>query len=236
MKKIISGILALTLTIGCSLPSFAAESKSPEKSQNLNLIEYLEENPVTTEEEFLNIITEHGNDLAISSISNEPKESSNDSTEEFSYFIDEENQMVYTQTLKTSDEVPVTTESRTSRTIWQRKATTEYKGYSVIGIHIYTVTTEGTFQYDKQSYCKAVKSNGYFNPAFLSLWQASAWISDGNYTTSKAYVETYGTANLNLAIAEIIGITVNFQSINYSLELTCDKMGNCHGYYTLKDK
>lgn len=235
MKKLASCILALVLLIGCFVPASAAdiELKTAPNKSDFNLIEYLKNTPVATEAEFLAIISENGGELAISSIQSEATHSTTNETEQFSYFIDEENQTVHTTTINCGEEVLVKPDALTRSTVslWQRTASAEHKAYSVVGIHIYTVSADAIFQYDKQSFCNVIQSHGYFNPAFLSLWSASTWISDGNYSVKKAYSETYGTANLNFGIAEIIGITLNFQTVNYSLQLNCDYTGDCTGYY-----
>ena len=231
MKKFISIILSLLMLFTMSVTAFAAEQPESQTNTDFNLIEYLKENPVSTKSEFLSAILENGSDLAVASISSAVPASTQNGTEEFSYIIDEESQLVYVKTLWKGEEKQVQT-TKAAGTVWQVDASTQYEAYSIVGIHVFTVTTSGTFEYDMSSYCKVIKSQGFFNPAFLSLWSASTWISPGNYTTKSAYIDTYGTANLNFSIAEILGITLNFQSVNYTLELTCDHMGVLDAWYS----
>lgn len=233
MSKKLSKLFTLMLVCAFTLCSTITVSaaKQPETTvSKFNLIEYLKKNPVSTREEFLYII-ENGNSNNIASFSVPYISSSTESNELFSYVIDEENQLVYTKTLQYGEE-SIVQSARASKTIYQNTGTVQHETYSDIGLHLFTVTTEGTFQYDKSSYCECIASHGFFNPAFLGLYDSSPWISNGNYSATKAYVDTYGTANLDFTISKTLGLEINLHSANYSLELTCNYMGEFEGFYS----
>lgn len=232
MKKLISMLLAVVLCLSLGTVAFAAEEDTSAVKE-FNFAEYLESHKIVTRDDFLNVIKEYGSETAVESIASCKDDFSaykgTDYLETFSYTIDYDNQLIYTNTTVKKD---VVKEGGEKATTYVTTASTQHEAYSWCGIHIFTVSTDGSFTRQPGSYCRVRTSHGYFNPAFLSLWNASTWISTGNYDTKKAYIDTYGTANLNFAVAQVLGITLNIQSVNYSLVLTCDSYGNVSGSYS----
>ena len=88
--------------------------------------------------------------------------------------------------------------------------------YSSVGIKLFTVTTNGSFNYTSSN-VYTTSASGSFNPATLSPWTSTPTISSGK-VNGKAYARTSGTA------------TFLGSSISYSLTLTCDTSGNLGSY------
>jgi hypothetical protein len=227
----LSAFLTLTLIFGLGTTALAkSPAESASNETNFNLAEYLTYNPVNSESEFISVILNKGSDEAIESLDNNNTILTSTIKEDFSYTIDMENQIIYTTTIAYGKETPIspskTTANEVARTVWQNTGTATHKGYSWTGIPIYTITTSGTFQYDNSTFCNVIKSNGFFTPAYFSLWDSETSVNSGQYSNTKAYAESYGTASLNMAIADLVGIDIKIQSFSYSLELNCDKYGN----------
>lgn len=232
MKKFISILLAAVLCLSFGTTAFAAE-KDTSAVKEFNFAQYLESHKIVSRDDFLNVIKKYGNETAVESIESCKDDFSaykgSDCKESFSYTIDYDNQLIYTDTTVKKDDVK---ESGAKATTYVTTASTQHEAYSWCGVHVFTVSTDGSFTRQAGSSCSVRTSHGYFNPAFLSLWNASTWINTGNYNTKKAYIDTYGTANLNLAVAQVLGITLNIQSVNYSLTLSCDSYGNVSASYS----
>lgn len=235
MKRLLVGMTTALMMMG-SASVFAADvKKSVPSSNSFNMVEYLQSNNVTSEEEFESVILANGSDSAVESLSLETKYSTSDTmctNDDFSYRIDEESQTIITTTKKSNSE-----SNNIRSSLWL--TTTEYEAsvYSWCGIEVFTVTTYGEFLHKPSSFVDVQKSRGYFNPSFLSLWTGSEWTDTGNnYNNTKAYVETRGTANLSLSIADILGLSFNWQTANYALEVTCDTYGNTYADFDLSVK
>lgn len=226
-KRLTCFALSAIMAMSISITAFANEININTETNSFNLAEYLQKNPVSSKTEFISAILNNGDSTAIESIDTSDLTKTTSENDKFEYVINKDEQMIYIKTISVKEE-----SSSTRASTYINNASATYEGYSWLGVHVFTVTTKGTFQYNKSSYCDVIKSEGYFNPAFLSLWNASTWINNGNYSKSKAYIDTYGTANLNFSVAQILGLTLNLQSVNYNLELTCDTYGNVDGTWT----
>lgn len=236
MKRLIALVMVIvcfSATVGASA-STNTEKKTFDDYDN-TFIQELSRKEIKNRDDFEKAVKRtalsYGRNLEIESVS-EKVEVKNDYEEEFCYSIDYDNKLVIAETKRTK-QVPKAGAAKAPRaTTYITTASAEKEVYSWAGIHIYTVSTDGQFEWQSGRYCNVISSHGYFNPAFLSLWEASVWVNTGNYSSTYAYVNTYGTANLNLGIAQVLGITVNIQSFNYSQVLTCDSYGNVSASYS----
>lgn len=232
MKKTFILAIVLMMIISTYSVSFANEPPK-EIKEEFNLIEYLENNELGSIAELEEIILEKStNDEVLKSINTVAVKAITrklDKVEEFTIEIDKENELLYVTEIVSSEiEVPKMFERTVElarSTIYSKRSTSTQSAYSWAGVKIFSVITEGRFEYDKSSYCKVIDSEGYFVEPFLGLWNSVCSVSDRDLGTT-AYVKTYGTANLNLGIAEIFGINLNFQTCRYNLQLTCDRYGS----------
>lgn len=231
LSKLFIIMFACIYTFCNTIPISASVEHKDIDNSNFSLIECLKENPVNTKEEFISLILKNGNVDVTASISTPCKAATIEEIDSFSYIIDEERQLVYVETIKYGNETTLQS-TRSARTIYQKTGSVSHETYSDVGLLLFTITTEGTFQYDKSSYCEYIKGHGYYNPGSLGLYESSPETQNGNYSTTKAFIETYGTATCNVPIADTLGIIITLHSINYSLELTCNYMGEFEGYYS----
>lgn len=109
--------------------------------------------------------------------------------------------------------------------------TAKATSYSWVGMKIWTVTTNYEFQYTEGVSVSHITHTGYFNPSILSLWKSSPWM-DNYMSGGKAVASTYGTANLNFTLAQILGLDFNLQTVNYNLKVYSDNYGNISATYT----
>ena len=235
MKKLFTFALALMLITSTFTGSYA-QASSLHTENNFNLLAYLESHDVHSIAELESVIARNTSDPEIhkSLDTLAPKAmfstlSNNEKIEEFKLEIDPQNELVVvTQVISTENAQPLLNKmalASTRATIYSKGATATKKVYSAVGMKIFTVKSEGEFQYDKSSYCKVTEAEGYFTSSFMSMWDSNCWIDDRDLG-STAYVKTYGTANLKLSVAEVLGINLTFQTIEYKLKLICDKYGN----------
>lgn len=119
----------------------------------------------------------------------------------------------------------------TNQTI-KNSGTKEFNSYGMSGYILFTVTQEYCFTIKNPSGRGVVTCDygrGYIAPGFLSMWTGNVWT---NTYTNK--VETYGTASWSVPLANLIGVNVNIQSINYTAFTTCDPMGEVSSTITFK--
>lgn len=206
---------------------YAAEAENQENYSvsEFDMQNYLNSYPVDTAEEFVGIIETYGDEKSVENIEDFKAEIENYCNDEynqnFTYHYDTENQLIITSAIyEKIDDSKMRAKSGSKNFISINSV------FSKAGSHIYTVTGEATFYYNNDVSCSVSSAVGYFNPASMSAWTGSVSVDKGNKNAKSAYVSVYGTANLNLAIAEILGLTVNIQSANFLLTLTCDSQGN----------
>ena len=232
MKRFLSVLMICTFVFTMALPVMAVETEPTDQTEeSFDLIEYLEDHTVRTQSDFFDVIEYYGNDEAADSIvgckAEWEKHKSEYSAESFTYQVDVENQLVYTTTVHSKDT------NSSARYVGKQKSVAVSKTvYSSSGIRLFYVEGHATFNYLSGVSSEAVSGEGYFNPAVLSAWTGSVAVDKGNYSATKAFVKVYGTANLNLGVAEILGLQLNIQSVNFVLTITCDSDGNVEDFYS----
>lgn len=146
-------------------------------TDEFNLIEYCEDNRISSEEELQGIVsTYYGETRNTDSI-----EVYSDIVVSFDLTIDYENQYVITTTVY---------ESRTARSATSGYSIKNYRSSS--GFIIYKVRVDGSFNYNGTS-CSTASATATFTPTPIYGWSSSPNASSGR-SGDKAYARAYGTA------------------------------------------
>lgn len=218
MKKILTLALSIIIIVMGSKVSAA----QAEINGKFNLIEFLESNSVESKYELEKIIATNTKNNINGPVNKATAELG--TIDEFNIEIDKKNELVYvTQIISAEHQVPKVFKAARS-TLYNKSATATKDVYSIAGLKIFTIKSEGEFQYDKNRSCTVTDSSGFFTSSFLSMWDSACSVDDRS-SGSTAYVKTYGTAYLKLDIAETLGISLTFQSFEYRLKLICDQYG-----------
>lgn len=109
----------------------------------------------------------------------------------------------------------------------EKKVTKEFKKYSWLGLKIFKITVKGNFYYNGEE-AKAKLKSASFNKPFYSIWDVGSW-STGSYdssSSSDAEIYGYGDAELNVPVADKLGIDLSVQSFSVEARITCDENGN----------
>lgn len=219
MKKLLSCLLVFILAFSFATPAFAITSDEAVNTSEFNLVEYLKGNPVSTREEFDDILIEHGGRVEgfLDPYGGAGKES-------FSYEIDEENQLVYVTTVWCNELTPdISAFSAQADRVHRTHCTAE--SYILSGlVPVAEVSAEGWFRYDDSTFCEVSEPEGYFKPTLGSMWSGSAWIDSGNSTSKIAYVKVYGTATSPITMP-IVGIPKQVGQFNYSYKFEVNQNG-----------
>lgn len=176
---------------------------SAAEKNGFNLIDYLENNEVTSNAELCEVIAMNSGELPMTMYTQSLTYVNDFSEEEisFNYVINYENQTVEFDTVYQLSATTYTTAGRATHEV-----------YSDIGKLLYTINVTGSFARTTQSVSCSSKS-GSFTQAVGSTWTSTAAVSSGNYSRTQAYARTYGTAQSLL------------QSKTYQLTLVCDTAG-----------
>lgn len=198
MRRLISLLLSGTIVLLCGGVCSASDING---TDDFDLIEYCETHQIQSKEEFQSVldyyVPQGGQDDDPDPIEGEEIS--------FEIIIDYDYQTVTAVTL-----YEITGNRAT------KSGSVSADTYSSVGIKLFTVTTNGTFNYTSSN-VNTTSASGSFTPATLSPWTSTPTISSGK-VNGKAYARTSGTA------------TFLGSSISYSLTLTCDKSGNLGSY------
>lgn len=105
-----------------------------------------------------------------------------------------------------------------------RTGTEDFNAYSIVGNVLFKVSIKYDFSVSS-NYVSVREGKGFISPGFLSMWTGNIWTDKSN-GQSRASVNSYGTASWSIPIANIIGINVNVQSINYDAFVYCSNRGS----------
>lgn len=197
MKKLVIVFMTFLLMISNVASVFADER------QDFNLIEYLEENDISSNAEFIRLLVSH-NCCSAMTLYTESLTSVNDLNNEeisFSYEIDYQKQTIEVDTVYLTNALSNSVSGRAT-----------HDTYSVNGKLVYTVTVIGSFSVNAQMVTCYSKS-GSFVPGVGSSWTSTPLFSSGNYSSLRAYARTYGVASSSSQVN------------NYQLTLVCDATG-----------
>ncbi len=235
-QRIFSFVVAMVMMIGIVVPSYADKTLASniENKDAFNLIEYVDNNKVHSISELENIIAINSNDeRVLKSLNNDFSSrlaQNNEKVDDFKIEIDRKNNNIIVTEVKSKENKNMCNMQR--KIYYTKRAYAKKNVYSSAGFKIFTVKTKGEFEYDRESYCKINEAEGYFNSSFLSIWDSNCWVDDRELG-NRAYVKTYGTANLKVSVAQILGINLTFQTADYSLKLYCNKYGTISTYWDI---
>lgn len=146
---------------------------SSQKSDDFNLIEYLDTHKVQSLGEFQEVI-EHNTNYSIPrySLSN---------ISDYDINIDYDNSLICVTTIGIAS----------NKADVSNSASKDY--YNDNGMLIFSISVSGTFRYSYYSCTVLTKSGGFTRPAY-SYWSSTPTIGSGNFSATEAYVGISGTA------------------------------------------
>ncbi len=193
MRKVIAVLMSMAFVFSYAGVCNALEIND---SNVFSLIEYCENNEISSEEQLDEIIYQYTGFYGTTDI----QKNDQDSVVSFELTIDYENQYVITTTVY---------ESNSNRSTKSGHADKVY--HNDLGYEVFTVRVDGSFQYNGST-CSTTSATATFTPALLSSWSSSPSASSGK-SGNKAYAKASGTA------------TNGFASQYYYVYLYCDING-----------
>lgn len=103
--------------------------------------------------------------------------------------------------------------------------------YNMLGWKLFTVSTQGYFEYDHKSVQPYLEDSWYVRNMPFNLWQISNW-EKGVHTISSNTAEVYGQANFHYGF-ESNGNGLIVQNYYVKVYLLCDQEGNYKAHYSV---
>ena len=191
--KLVSIVLSIIVFINTSIVN------SVDEKHDFDLLEYCLSHQISSQSEFNDVLMCYcgveEDDLFV--LKNE---------ESFQIIVDIPEMMICTIVMEEPD---------ITRQVASNEVSRNY--YGIDGARIFTITVEGTFQYNG-IICTCTSASGSYTKPSSSGWTSVPTISSGMTSSFKGFAKISGTA------------TYLNQSKTYSLTLTCDGSGNFDAY------